>query len=150
MAAGGAWRRDNGGMSTGAGNVGLVREYGAFLRVEKGLRPNSVAAYLKDLEQFAEFVERHAGVLISATQADVSEFMEDRRAHGKESRTIARQLSGLRGFYRWLLMDKRIGHDPTVNVETPSSWKVLPKSLAESEVAADARTDGRGGAGGGC
>jgi integrase/recombinase XerD len=32
-------------------------------------------------------------------------------------------------------MDKRIEHDPTVNVETPASWKVLPKSLAESEVA---------------
>jgi integrase/recombinase XerD len=43
-------------------------------------------------------------------------------------------LSALRGFYRWLLMDKRIKHDPTVNIETPSSWKVLPKSLAEDEV----------------
>jgi integrase/recombinase XerD len=52
-----------------------------------------------------------------------------------ESRSIARKLSCLRGFYRWLLMDKRIAHDPTVNVETPSSWKVLPKSLAEGEVA---------------
>jgi integrase/recombinase XerD len=122
-------------MSSGAGNVAVVREYGAFLRVEKGLRPNSVEAYLKDLEQFAEFIERTNGVLVSASQADVSGFMEDRRAHGKESRTIARQLSGLRGFYRWLLMDKRVAHDPTVNVETPASWKVLPKSLAETEVA---------------
>jgi len=122
-------------MSSGAGNVTVVREYGAFLRVEKGLRPNSVEAYLKDLEQFAEFIERTNGVLVSASQADVSGFMEDRRAHGKESRTIARQLSGLRGFYRWLLMDKRVAHDPTLNVETPASWKVLPKSLAETEVA---------------
>jgi integrase/recombinase XerD len=103
--------------------------------VEKGLRPNSVEAYLKDLEQFAEFIERTNGVLVSASQADVSGFMEDRRAHGKESRTIARQRSGLRGFYRWLLMDKRVEHDPTLNVETPASWKVLPKSLAETEVA---------------
>ena len=116
-------------------NVRLVREFGAYLRVEKGLRPNSVEAYVRDLEQFAEFVERTAGVLISAVQADVSGFMEDRRKNGLESRSIARQLSGLRGFYRWLLMDKRVQHDPTVNVETPSSWKVLPKSLAETEVA---------------
>ncbi len=72
---------------------------------------------------------------MTATQADVSGFMEELRANGVESRSIARKLSALRGFYRWLLMDKRIEHDPTVNVETPASWKVLPKSLAESEVA---------------
>ena len=119
----------------GLSNVRLVREFGDFLRVEKGLRPNSVEAYVRDLEQFAEFVERRAGVLISAAQADVSGFMEDRRSHHVDSRSVARQLSALRGFYRWLLMDKRLAHDPTVNVETPASWKVLPKALAESEVA---------------
>ena len=47
---------------------------------------------------------------------------------------MARKLSCLRGFYRWLLLDKRTQTDPTVNIETPASWKVLPKSLAESEV----------------
>ena len=73
-------------------------------------------------------------LLVAASQEDVSEFMEERRANHLELRSIARQLSGLRGFYRWLLMDKRVGHDPTVNVETPASWKVLPKSLAETEV----------------
>jgi len=118
----------------GASNVRLVREFGDYLRVEKGLRPNSCEAYTRDLDQFAEFIEKWDGVLISATQADVSGFMEARRGNHVESRSIARQLSGLRGFYRWLLMDKRIGHDPTVNIETPESWRVLPKSLAESEV----------------
>jgi integrase/recombinase XerD len=43
-------------------------------------------------------------------------------------------LSCLRGFYKWLLLDRRIHHDPTVNIESPKSWKVLPKSLAEPEV----------------
>ncbi len=122
-------------MAVGASNVRLVREYGTYLRVEKGLRPNSVESYTRDLDQFAEHIEKRDGVLISASQADVSGFMEDRRSHYVESRSIARQLSALRGFYRWLLMDKRIEHDPTVNVETPASWKVLPKSLAETEVA---------------
>jgi integrase/recombinase XerD len=95
----------------------------------------SCEAYGRDLEQFAEHVEGRDGLLVGATQADVSGFMEGLRGYGVESRSIARKLSCLRGFYRWLLMDKRIGHDPTVNIETPSSWKVLPKSLAESEVA---------------
>jgi integrase/recombinase XerD len=117
-----------------SGNVRIVREFIAYLRVEKGLRPASCEAYQRDMEQFAEHVEGRDGLLVSATQADVSGFMEGLRGHGVESRSIARKLSCLRGFYRWLLMDKRIAHDPTVNIETPSSWKVLPKSLAESEV----------------
>jgi integrase/recombinase XerD len=118
-----------------SGNVRMVREFIAYLRVEKGLRPASCEAYQRDLEQFAEHIEGRDGVLLTATQADVSGFMEGLRGHGVESRSIARKLSCLRGFYRWLLMDKRVKHDPTVNVETPESWKVLPKSLAESEVA---------------
>ncbi len=117
-----------------AGNARMVREYIAFLQVEKGLRPASCEAYGRDLEQFAEHVERRDALLMTAVQADVSGFMERLRANGVESRSIARKLSGLRGFYRWLLMDKRIAYDPTVNIETPASWKVLPKSLAEDEV----------------
>jgi integrase/recombinase XerD len=119
----------------GNGNARVVREFVAYLRVEKGLRPASCEAYRRDLEQFAEHVEGRDGLLVGATQGDVSGFMEGLRGHAVESRSIARKLSCLRGFYRWLLMDKRIAHDPTVNVETPASWKVLPKSLAEGEVA---------------
>ncbi len=119
----------------GTGNVPVVREYMVYLRVEKGMRPATCEAYQRDLEQFSEHVEGHNGLLMTAQQEDVRGFMEGLRGHGVESRSIARKLSALKGFYRWLLIDKRIKHDPTVNVESPSSWKVLPKSLAESEVA---------------
>ena len=122
-------------MGAEAGNVRLVREHGVYLRVEKGLRPNSCAAYLTDLEQFAEFVDKRAGLLVGSTQEDVRGFLGDLKKNGVDARSVARKVSALRGFYRWLLMDKRIGHDPTVNVESPASWKVLPKSLAETEVA---------------
>jgi integrase/recombinase XerD len=116
-------------------NLQLVREHQMYLRVEKGLRPLSCEAYQRDLEQFAEYQENHAGLLLTAQQADLAGFMEHLRHHGVESRSIARKLSCLRGFYRWLLLDKRIQHDPTLNLETPATWKVLPKSLAEVEVA---------------
>jgi integrase/recombinase XerD len=122
------------GAGQASGNVRIVREFVAYLRVEKGLRPASCEAYQRDLEQFAEHVEGRDGLLVGATQADVSGFMEGLRGHGVDSRSIARKLSCMRGFYRWLLMDKRIQHDPTVNIETPASWKILPKSLAEGEV----------------
>jgi integrase/recombinase XerD len=118
-----------------AGNARVVREFVAYLQVEKGMRPATCEAYARDLEQFAEQLEAHGALLVTAVEKDVSSFMAHLRGNHVDARSIARKLSCYRGFYRWLLLDKRIPHDPTVTIETPASWKVLPKSLAESEVA---------------
>ena len=115
-------------------NLVLLKDYQTFLRVEKGLRPLTCEAYLGDLRTFAEFLETRHGVLLTAVQQDVAGFLEHLRVHGIDSRSAARKLSCLRGFYKWLLLDRRIHHDPTVNIESPKAWRVLPKSLAEPEV----------------
>jgi integrase/recombinase XerD len=115
-------------------NLALLKDYQAYLRVEKGLRPLTCEAYLGDLRTFAEFIEGRNGVLLMAVQEDVAAFLEHLRNHGMDSRSSARKLSCLRGFYKWLLLDRRTHHDPTVNIESPKAWKVLPKSLAEPEV----------------
>ncbi len=122
-------------------DVALLREYETHLRVERGLRPLTCEAYRKDMEQFAEFLEgagagfgAGTGTLLTARQEHVAAWMKDKRERGVESRSIARKLSCLRGFYKWLLMDKRVERDPTVNIESPASWKVLPKSLPEGDV----------------
>jgi integrase/recombinase XerD len=118
------------------GNARIVREYIAYLRVEKGMRPATCEAYSRDLDQLAEQLEARSGLLVTAAESDLTAFLAHLRGHHVDARSIARKLSCLRGFYRWLLLDKRIAHNPTVNIETPATWKVLPKSLAESEVSA--------------
>jgi integrase/recombinase XerD len=115
-------------------HLSLLADYEAYLRVEKGLRPLTCEAYLSDLRIFAEFLEDRNAVLLNASEADVAALLEHLRNHGIDSRSAARKLSCLRGFYKWLLLDRRIHHDPTVNIESPKAWKVLPKSLAEPEV----------------
>lgn len=115
-------------------NSDLLREYLVYLRVEKGLRPLSCEAYERDLLQFCEFLEGAGAALLTAEQRQVAGFLEHLATHGVESRSAARKLSCLRGFYKWLLLDKRIRRDPTLNLESPATWKVLPKSLAVSEV----------------
>jgi len=115
-------------------NLALLKEYQVYLRVEKGLRPLTCEAYESDLSTFAEFLEKRNRTLLTAAKEDVGGFLEHLRTHSVDSRSAARKLSCLRGFYKWLLLDKRMHHDPTVNVESPKAWKVLPKSLAEAEV----------------
>jgi integrase/recombinase XerD len=116
-------------------NLTVLHDYQTYLRVEKGLRPLTCEAYDGDLKTFAEFIEGRHGVLLTAAQQDVAAFLEHLRVHSIDPRSVARKLSCLRGFYKWLLLDRRIHHDPTVNIESPKAWKVLPKSLAEPEVA---------------
>lgn len=124
-----------------------LREYLSYLRVEKGLRPLTAEAYRRDLLMFAEFLEPRNKVPWKAAESDVSGFLEHLLHHGVESRSIARKLSCLRGYYKWLLIDGRTDCDPTVNLDSPAAWKVLPKSLAESEVAEmlDQAESGEGG-----
>jgi integrase/recombinase XerD len=115
-------------------NGALLCEYITYLRVEKGLRPLSCEAYERDLLQFAEYLEGQGTTFLDAKQERVAGFLEHLAKHNVESRSAARKLSCLRGFYRWLLLDKHIHRDPTLNIESPATWKVLPKSLAVSEV----------------
>jgi integrase/recombinase XerD len=111
-----------------------MQQYVSYLRVEKGLSALTCEAYLRDLSQFEEYLEAVHQLPISADQAHVSGFLEHLQQHGVQSRSMARKLSCLRGFYKWLRLDKRITHDPTVNLESPSSWRILPKALGQSEV----------------
>jgi integrase/recombinase XerD len=105
-----------------------------YLRIEKGLAANSISAYTTDLLQFAEFLEKHKRLLLTARRNDVREFLQQLFSHQVDGRSVGRKLSALRHLYRYLLLDKRIDHDPTLNIESPRQWKVLPKSLARDEV----------------
>ena len=115
-------------------DVTLVREYLTCLRVERGLRPLSCDSYGTDLMQFSEYLCERERLLLTATHEDVAGWMQHLREHDRTDRSIARKLSCLRGLYKWALLDKWLEHDPTMHVEAPSTWKVLPKSLAEAEM----------------
>ncbi len=124
----------NEGMASG--DIALLRTYRGYLQVEKGLRPLSCESYHADLLQFAEYLGEHGDSLLHARRENLTGFLEHLRAHGVESRSVARKLSALRGLYRWLLLDKQVKADPTLHLASPSTWKVLPKSMAASGVEA--------------
>ena len=113
----------------------VVRNFLDYLRVEKGLTPLTVGAYKSDLIQFAEYlVARRRRDLDKAAREDVRGFLSQLFANGVKDRSVARKLSTLRHFYKYLLLDRIIQQDPTLEIDSPKQWKVLPKSLAPSEI----------------
>src|SRR5882762_5193381 len=107
-----------------------------YLRIEKGLAANSISAYTTDILQFAEFLEKHKRLLLTVRRNDVREFLQQLFSYQVDGRSVGRKLSALRHLYRYLLLDNKIEHDPTLNIESPKQWKVLPKSLARDEIEA--------------
>jgi len=107
-----------------------------YLRVERGSARLTIAAYTSDLVQFAEFLERRQHTLTSASRQDVRDFMQDLFSNQLDGRSVGRKLSAIRHLYRYLLLDGKIDKDPTLNIDSPKQWKVLPKSLSRDEVEA--------------
>jgi len=105
-----------------------------YLKVEKGLAPLTVAAYSSDVAQFTGFLDKRKRSLLRARREDVRDFIQQLFANSVDGRSVGRKLSALRHLYRYLLLDKLIQHDPTLNIDSPKQWKVLPKSLARDEM----------------
>ncbi len=105
-----------------------------YLRVEKGLAGNTVEAYRRDLKKFCRFLEKSGWDLRSAGPTGVRKFLLQLDGQDLGSRTLARQIVSLRGFYRYLPQDGVVASDPKENLESPSIWKVLPKYLTLEEV----------------
>ncbi|HXM10333.1 MAG TPA: site-specific tyrosine recombinase XerD [Terriglobales bacterium] len=105
-----------------------------YLRVERGSAKLTIAAYSSDLVQFAEFLESRRIVLRAAKREDVREYMQELFSNALEGRSVGRKLSAIRHLYRHLLLDGKIDKDPTLNIDLPKQWKVLPKALTRDEV----------------
>src|SRR5579859_4900162 len=115
-------------------NQQALAGFSSYLQVEKGLSRLTVEAYRRDLLQLAEFLELKSSTLSKAKRPDLLGFLEQLTSNRVESRSRARKLSAIRHFYKFLLLDKKIKHDPTLNIDSPRQWKILPKSLAVSEI----------------
>ena len=105
-----------------------------YLQVEKGLARLSVIAYAHDLSQFAAFVKKKRRTLVGARRQDVRDYLHDLEERALDGRSAARHLSAIRQFYKYLLLDGHVTQDPTLNIDSPRQWRVLPKSLARGEV----------------
>ncbi len=113
---------------------GALDDYIQHLRVERGLSPHTVDAYASDLVRFAEWLRDARVSLDQVDEASVAGHLVAMSQRGASARTQARALSSIRGFFRFLVQDKRHRVDPTELLEGPRLLRKLPNVLTRDEV----------------
>lgn len=112
----------------------LTKEYHTYLKLERGLSPNSVAAYEQDLQRLTSYMEQHNIDVVKATYEDLQAFVFDTFKSINSVRTQARLVAGIHSFYRFLLYHNYIQQDPSELLETPKKEHHLPDVLTLDEI----------------
>lgn len=112
----------------------VLDDYLNHLLVEKGLSPNTLQAYRRDLVKFLKFLREDGIEVVAATQAQVLAFIRDLRERGLSARSTARALVSVRSLFRFLALKGKVQRDPTINVEAPRLPRNLPRSLTYNQV----------------
>ena len=111
-----------------------VMRYRVYLKLEKSLQPNTVEAYLGDVEKLSIFLKDNGVELLAATIDDLAAFLVSLTDIGIHARSRARILSSLRSFYGFLKLDGFIDKDPTELLESPKIGMHLPDVLTLQEI----------------
>jgi integrase/recombinase XerD len=112
-----------------------IEEYFRFLQLEKGLSPNTLEAYRRDVGVYCGFLAAEGiGGIGLATDEHAAAFVRALSGVGLSAKSIARTISALKGLHRYLLGEKKIDTDPTQNLELPRSGHALPDVLSYDEV----------------
>ena len=114
--------------------------------IEKGLSKNTLDSYRSDLEQFFSWLEKNNLSYLKTSKKEILSYLSFLFQKGLGSKTVARKLSSLKSFFRYLVFKSIISNDPSSEVETPKLLKSIPKSISEKEVEAllaapDEKTD---------
>ncbi len=112
----------------------MIRAFLNYLKVEKGLAENTIAAYNRDLAKFAAFADKRGRALTDIQRDLVVDFLASLYRQKLDSRSVARNLVALRNFFRFALSEGVIQTDPTLNLESPKVRRTLPGFLRLEEI----------------
>src|SRR5437763_9827875 len=121
---------------------GLLAEYETWLRVERGLAPNSLAAYRRDLERYTEFLrsrgETNPAAVSENTVAEYVALLRDARTDEGAPRyapsSIARAVAAVHSLHRFCVDEGLVAFDPSEDIGGPRVPQGIPKALSEAEV----------------
>lgn len=111
----------------------VVRLFLDFLSVEKALAANTILSYGRDLKKFLRFLKKEKIDWTRAEEETLVRFIHQQSRAGLQARSLARLISSLKSFYKFLLLDGLVKKDPTANLSSPRMWLTLPKFLTVAE-----------------
>ena len=114
--------------------TGWFARYLDYLTVEKGLAPNTIAAYQTDLTRLDQSLGRRR--IEQAGRDDLVRLMRQMRLDGRSPRSVARWVVAVRGFFTYLIAQGQLDEDPAAHIDAPKAWKSLPKVLDGADVEA--------------
>ena len=114
----------------------LIEEYLRYLRVERGLSANTLAAYGTDLDLLVRSAAEMGKDLLTLEREDLVAVIGRMRDDGVKDATVSRFMSALRGLYRYLMAEGLTKHDPSAFLEARRAWQTLPRCLSQTEVEA--------------
>ncbi|MEE8349457.1 MAG: site-specific tyrosine recombinase XerD [Acidobacteriota bacterium] len=109
------------------------QNYLNHLQVERGLALNTVAAYRRDLLEFFAVLKSREWKLETVGKPELGLYIQHLYGH-LSARSVMRKIASLRSFFRFLLLDGYLQEDPAETLESPKTWRTLPKYLTEGEV----------------
>ena len=110
----------------------LIQEFSDYLRIEKRNSPHTVSAYRRDLSRFS--AELAGQKVDSVTTANIRDFLISLREQGLSPASVARSLSSIKSFFKYLCQDKQFQDNPAEILETPKRWRKLPDVLSSEDV----------------
>lgn len=112
----------------------IIQGFLEYLSVEKGLAPNTLKAYSQDLKKLFLFLRKEKIDLEKAQEEDLIKFIHHQRRAELSARSLARVLSSVKVFYKFLILDGILKKNPAINLSSPKLWFTLPKFLTLKEV----------------
>lgn len=116
--------------------IDAIKGFGRYLRIERSLSANSVAAYLNDVRRLRDYIAEHKEGLVPSALSyrDLSDFVSFIAGKENAVTTQARLISGIRSFCQYMLTEKIITDDPSALLEAPRSGLHLPEVLSVEEI----------------
>jgi integrase/recombinase XerD len=113
----------------------LIDEYLNFIAVEKGASRNTIDGYSRDLTRYAMFIsERKIRDIQTIGPQDLIAYLAQLRTEGLAANSVNRALAALRGFYKYLLREKKLASTPVAHIELARVWMRLPDVLSREEM----------------
>src|SRR4051794_11473854 len=112
----------------------MIEAYLDHLRVERRLAGHTLEGYARDLGNLAEFAAGRGARGDELDRAALEAFVRQQMGRGLSPRSVARAVAAVRGFYRFLVLDRHLERSPADDLRPPRAWPALPKFLSIGEV----------------